>query len=465
MSIFGTLANTGNTLAVFNKALDVVQNNVANVSTPGFARQTLPIYPRTLEAGVLPGGISAGRLLSTRDSYAETAVQRQTTALGGYEQTKTSLADLESVFDVSGRSGISASMAKLFQTFSAWSAAPSSTTARQDVLIAAGKFASDFRTTAARLSEAAVGAERQARSIVDQVNHLVGVIRDHNVNQRQLASPDPAREAHVYNTLEQLSEILPVTAVAEEDGTYTLMLGGAVTLLVGDQQRPISLQVYHDSPPAPAYPEALPAMHIMDSTGSDVSAEVNDCRLGALLEFRSSTIGGMAGTATELGSLNELALRLAETVNAISTSAGGPELFTYDNARPNATAKTLAVNDQISGADLVASDGVNANGVALRLAALATGENVSDRIDDLTYSDYFGRIIANLGAETANATQSVDVQASVLNQARNLRTELSGVSLNEEALHLIELQRAYEAVAQMTRVLDELTQTIIGVLR
>jgi flagellar hook-associated protein 1 FlgK len=57
------------------------------------------------------------------------------------------------------------------------------------------------------------------------------------------------------------------------------------------------------------------------------------------------------------------------------------------------------------------------------------------------------------------------VQAGVLEQARSIRTRLSGVSLDEEAISLMEFQRAYEATARMTTVLNEMTETIVNLLR
>jgi flagellar hook-associated protein 1 FlgK len=113
----------------------------------------------------------------------------------------------------------------------------------------------------------------------------------------------------------------------------------------------------------------------------------------------------------------------------------------------------------------VASDGVNANGVALRLASIATGRDAADRIGEVGFAQYFSGMMTAVGAATTRASADADVQQSVLNQARNLRTQASGVSLDEEALHLIELQRAYEAVAQLTGILNEMTETILGIVR
>jgi flagellar hook-associated protein FlgK len=46
-----------------------------------------------------------------------------------------------------------------------------------------------------------------------------------------------------------------------------------------------------------------------------------------------------------------------------------------------------------------------------------------------------------------------------------LRTNASGVSLDEEAVQLVAYQRAYEATARLAAVLNEMTEVILTVLR
>jgi len=59
----------------------------------------------------------------------------------------------------------------------------------------------------------------------------------------------------------------------------------------------------------------------------------------------------------------------------------------------------------------------------------------------------------------------VTTSEQLLLQARAMRDEVSGVSLDEEAVHLIEFQRAYQASARLITVLNELTEITINLLR
>jgi flagellar hook-associated protein 1 FlgK len=48
-----------------------------------------------------------------------------------------------------------------------------------------------------------------------------------------------------------------------------------------------------------------------------------------------------------------------------------------------------------------------------------------------------------------------------LAQTQAQRDSVSGVSLDEEAISLLQYQKAYEAAARFLRIADEMTQTIL----
>jgi flagellar hook-associated protein 1 FlgK len=49
-------------------------------------------------------------------------------------------------------------------------------------------------------------------------------------------------------------------------------------------------------------------------------------------------------------------------------------------------------------------------------------------------------------------------------QAQNLRQQVSGVNLDEEAMEVVEFERAYQANAQLVTVLDQLTDDTVNIL-
>src|SRR5208337_37569 len=85
-SLIASMATAGNALDVYQQALTVVQNNITNSSTPGYATQSLNMVAQPFDvASGLAGGVAAQGLESSRDEYAEEEVRRQLQSLGTYE--------------------------------------------------------------------------------------------------------------------------------------------------------------------------------------------------------------------------------------------------------------------------------------------------------------------------------------------------------------------------------------------
>jgi flagellar hook-associated protein 1 FlgK len=49
-------------------------------------------------------------------------------------------------------------------------------------------------------------------------------------------------------------------------------------------------------------------------------------------------------------------------------------------------------------------------------------------------------------------------------QAKGLRDQVSGVSLNDEAISVMELQRGYQAISKLISVIDGLTDTLLNMV-
>jgi flagellar hook-associated protein 1 FlgK len=71
---------------------------------------------------------------------------------------------------------------------------------------------------------------------------------------------------------------------------------------------------------------------------------------------------------------------------------------------------------------------------------------------------------ARVGDELNTATDSQQVRQSAVAQTKDLRQQTSGVSLDEEAVALMQFQRAYEAASRLVTILDQLMEDTIGML-
>lgn len=448
--LFGALSVSANALQMFDKALSNVQNNVNNASTPGFAKQrvTTVALPFAPNQG-LPGGITTSELESSRDEYAEQAVRQEQYKYSGYQETASDLSRIEGLFDVSGQSGVPSAMSKLFQAFSAWSVAPSDTLPRQQVIDAATSLASSFNDVASELGSASQSLDQQVHDAVSAINDLSSQIRDINVQtQRNLATrSDPSLDARLHETLASLAQYTDFTALRQSDGTVTVLMGGQVPLVNGDKQCALTA----DSSGAQTM--------IRDAQGNDVTAQATTGKLGALMEMRNTTL------PSYMSDLNRLAAGLADGINA-TLAAGvdangnaGAALFAYNSASD--AASSLRVTS-ITTAELAAAtpDKPGGNGNALNLTELAN----QPELDGLAYTAFYGQLATHVGQALDSAKANQDTHEQLLLQARSMRDDTSGVSLDEEAAKLLEFQRAYEATAQFINVLNQLTQDVLNIL-
>ena len=472
MSLTAALNNSANSLTVLQQALDVIQNNVSNSSTPGFATQKLNITAQPFDvASGAAGGIAAQGLISSRDSYADSEVQRQLQALGGFTAQAQGTSSLQSLFDVTGTSGVPAALNNLYTAFSAWSASPTDASAEQNVISAAGSFANAVSQLSQSLESQAKGLNSQIGSTVDQINSLAGQIRQYNQTKLQNPDTNPGADASLENTLEQLSQLTNFTALSQPDGTVTVLVGGGSPLVIGNQQYSISAQAQVDNNPPAVNPQSTPASQILDDQGNDITASVTGGQLGGLLDVRNRVLSSIIGDAQNSGSLNQFAKTFADTVNNILTSGttspatgapAGLPLFTYNNTDGTFAAGTLAVNPAITPAQLAPVDASgNANGNANQLASLATP---SSQIGGQSFVSFFSGIAAGAGQENATAQSNATLQQQVVSQTQSQRDQISGVSLDAQAASLLEFQRAYQSVARVLTVINSLADSILAII-
>jgi flagellar hook-associated protein 1 FlgK len=461
-NLLAMLGASGNALGIYQQALNVVQNNVDNSSTPGYARQSLNLEALPLDvADGLTGGVAAAGLDNSRDQYAEEQVQRQTQALGQYTAQSQATGALQGLFDASGSSGVAAALSALFQSFSAWSVTPSDSTARQSVLDSAANVASSVQGLASSLSQNSQQLDASIASTAGQINAIAAQIQAYNAQRLTETTPDPGQDASLYNALDNLSQLANFSAITQNDGTVTVLLGGGSPLVIGSQQFALSAT----SSPAGA--------QILDSQGDDITSQIASGQLGGLLDVRNRVLGSILGNPEQTGTLNQFAAGLADTVNqilesgAVSSASGasaGAALFTYDSSTPSNAAATLAVNPAITASQLAPVDASgNANGNANQLAALESQSLT--QLGGMSLTQYFGQIAGDIGQENQNATDNQQSQQQVVAQATSLVNQVSGVSLDEEAVNVLQFQRAYQAAAQVLTVLNNLADSILDLVQ
>jgi flagellar hook-associated protein FlgK len=170
-----------------------------------------------------------------------------------------------------------------------------------------------------------------------------------------------------------------------------------------------------------------------------------------------------------------VAARINNVLSSGLVSAGPPPvsgipLFSL-SSDPNEAAATLTLNDTVTAGQL--AEGLGAiqpgpplisNGIPLTLAGLLDANVSANLINGKDPLAAFGRIASSVGGALQAVNDGVDRTTNLLMQARAMREELSGVSLDGEAARIIELQRGYQAIARVANVIDEMMQSVLGMV-
>ena len=452
-SLFTSLLNSTGALQVYGRVFSVIQNNITNANTPGYAKQNqsliaLPFNP----AQGSSGGVLAGAMLSARSQYLEQAVRNQQEQLGSAQQKASDLSQIEALLDTSGASGVPGALSGFFASFSQLSVNPNDPVSRQGVLDAAGRVAEAFRQNAIDMGRVSSNIDQQTRDAAANINSLAAQIADINTHYRagSAATQDAGLDASLHDAMEQLSQVAHFTTIKSSDGSVNIYLGGQTPLVISNHVYAVGADF------------SSPQTVIRDAQGNDITGQLQGAggTLGAMLEEKNATLPGYQAQ------LKTLAQGFADRINGtlalgVDRNGNAPvtNLFSYNSAL--GAAFTLSVNnltpDEIAAATAAAPGG---NGNAIALSQLAGAPT----INGFTFTQAYGNLGGQAGRDIAQAKQDSVAQEELVNQARAQREAVSGVSLDEEAAKLLQFQQAYQAVGKLVSVLNSLTETVMQML-
>jgi flagellar hook-associated protein 1 len=461
MSLFSSIATASTALQVFSSALGADQTNVSNSATPGFAAIRATVHPvGTLSSGF--SGTDSVELSSTGSLQADALVQSASSQSAESQTAASQLEPVNQLFDITGSSGVLAALNNFSTAFSSLTVSPNDVVGRDTALSAAGRVASAFNKVAASLDSQRNSVDSSIAGTVTNINQLAGQVQRFNVAARGQSQVDPGTDAGLRSTLDQLSSLTGITVSKNQDGTVSVLTGGQQPLVIGDQVYKLSADL-----------SAAPGNQISSSGGGNSPASYSG-QLGALLDFRNGTLQDLLGGNGAAGTVNDLAKGFASRVNGLfatgvtSTGASGIPLFSYDNVNDSNVARTLALDPTVTTDQLALSTtgtSAQSNGVAAALAGLASSTQAADQIDGLSAQGLFASIATGVGRRLADSrTQSATDQTTFISAQSN-RQQVSGVSLDQEAVSITAFQRSYQASAKLISILNDLTSTEVNLIR
>lgn len=438
--------------------LAVAGQNIANVNTPGYSRQSVLLSASPgagTRAGLMGAGVTIDGVRQFRDRFVQSRVQTETAISGRFTAQRDALAPVDAVFNESDGPGISSAMSAFFGSFTALEANPTSNALRTDVVAKAGSFVTTLASARSRLVGIRSDSDGELRNSVTQVNTLTAQVADLNVRiaiAEHSGSPAPELRDQRDAIVQQVAGLSGARAIEGADGMVTLTLSDGQALVSGDHATALQVQT--------TPPNGLTTIML-----NGQPAAISDGGLRGLHD-------AIASIGDQIKSLDDLASSIALRVNALHTS--GTDL----NGNAGGNFFEVPPSGPITAANLSVSTAIKANAtliVASPLAASAGFGTVAGAIGGLltdpssqagtmtgSFSSIYGSIVSAAGRGSRTAEDALATQQVILAQANAQRDAVSGVSLDEEAISLLQFQRSYEAAARFLKIADDLTQTILS---
>ena len=433
-------------LLAHQRAADTAGHNIANASTAGYRRQRLdlasrvpPAVPGTPQVGT---GVLAVALERTTDVLADAAVRADAGGAGA------ALARADLLGRTEGLLGaypddLTTAVSRLAAAFDDLAVSPQSAATRTVALSSLEELASGVREAAQRLDAVEVAATSALGPLVDDVTTLASEVAalHRPIAEARALGQEPNELLDRRDTvLDRLGELTGARVTPRADGGVEVRVG-ASPLVQGPSTSPLRLS-------------AGPPVAVLDVAGDPVRA---GGRLGGTLAVLSADVPGLRGALDRSATDVRDALNAASAAQFDLSGAPGGPLLTGTDARSLAVAPGLTAATLAASASGAADDG---NG------ALALGTAVREgRPGAPAVGAALSEVGATAGALLAGARRATAAALSTRDASVARREATTGVSLDEEMVDLVRSQQAYTAATRVISAVDEMVQTLLGMVR
>lgn len=502
------------TLQMANKCQDIVGNNVANINTPGYTRQRVDLYAMYVSGNrelrwssptnslSLNGyGVNAYGVSQVRDKYIDKRYRENVSIEAETEKMMTILSEVEDVLDNFETDGLQYHTQQFFNALQDYSEAKPDS--REVATIA--------RNAATNLCQALNGyykdikqiEDTYVRELEDTVQYVNGMLEQMNFLNEKIAKekfhyPNDYGPNELYDELnmyvDELSTYGNIFVTYNSNGTFSVDMAG-VRVLDGEKFKTNSIMMrdYDD------YGEAI--LHF--SSGEDLILQSGILKgyqnmINGNGVYATGNQNGYYGIAYFKSALNAFASTLAQTFN----KANGYEEPGYENR-----AMFMAQIDGIETDSVVITAGnIHVSEAWMddptMIGQTRTLENgtwnyeygykeITDTEGNVTYQntnvlylisqfdninlsfgnandfkgsvyEYISFISNRLGQTIQYEKSRYDTAVVTVNELLDARDDVSGVTLDEEGLNMLNYQKWFAASSRITTAIDDMLDKLIN---
>ena len=484
------IAKTG--LYVSQKGMNLAGHNIANADTAGYTRQRLSlvsIEPGALTARYLPlangavgKGVNVNAVEQLRNAYVDRALRSEYSGLGQWSTRSEEMTYMESLFQSLLRENDKASLASclsnFFDSVQELSKDPVSKEIRTNMQQSAITLTQTFNHYYKQLTDLRNQMNDSIQVTTNRINEITKSIADYNLSiETYELSGENANDLRDKRNLllDELSTLVDMEYSTNSQGQLSVTIAGNTVVNHGAST---DLKVKADA-------NGMYSVHLDDATETQVN--YTNGTLAGYKQLRDGNTADNIGIPYMLEGLNTLARSIAKQFNDIHKTgwtmphdsvASQTNVYLFDVAvvggvedYSSITAGNFKISDAVLNdvykiaasskeIDLSSSAPETKNAdIALKLAALGTS---SATMANTSFEGFLKNIAVELGVASAHCSNMLTSQQALVANLETRKESVSGVSVDEEIIHLMKFQHMYNASSRIINAIDEALDKLIN---
>ncbi|MDL2289326.1 flagellar hook-associated protein FlgK [Clostridia bacterium OttesenSCG-928-F22] len=490
-SFYGlNIAKTG--LFMSQRALNVTGHNIANVNTEGYTRQryiSASIDPASSREFLQPyykgrvgGGVEPVVLDQIRDSFIDRELRREYAGYAHYSTRADTLMYIESIFNETSDSSISKTLANFFDSLQDLSPDAASKELRTNVIQNGIKLTETFNHYHKQLLELQKVQNESMKVTTDNINDILTGIADFNkqIFVFEIAGEKANDLRDKRNLLlDELSGLIDIEYTYDDFDRLSITCGGQELMYHTDYTK---LKAVPSTTPSPVTGQ-LGFYDICLDNGKNTKLNYTNGEMEAYRVMRDGDSPDEIGIPRMIDNLNILARTIAEQFNKIhetgytyeyggNASVTGVKLFEVPaGGYADITAENFKLDDIVKNDPYkIACSSVKIeltiqppkhgnNEVLLEMIALASSESVP-LVGN--FEGFLKTTILEVSVESGHIQKLASSQEAVSNNLLTRRESISGVSIDEEVVTMLQYQHMYSASSRMINAIDEALDILIN---
>lgn len=418
--LLSTLNTAKSGMNVSQVAIQTTSHNISNINTPGYSRQrvnqsasspySMPGKNSNFGAGQIGTGAQIDDVTRIRNSFYDYQYRSESHQYGSTSVKYEYFKNIEGIFNEPSDTAISSSLNSFFNSWSELSKDPQSSGVKS-VVIENGKYLSNSINSAfKRLESLEEGLDKQSEYIMGEVNSMLSQLDklEKNIKIIQGSGKSPN------DFLDQRDQLLDNLSFK---------------LNINDKDVKATLKKAYDA-------NGKVTLDDLTKSGVKISGELE----------------GTLSMKQEINKYKDGLKQLANTITSNVNKAAGQEIFKAKDG------ELISINPEI----LQEPEKINVTAdIALKVYELKS-EKVNINGKDMTINTFYNSMIQDLGQSSAAVIRDESNQSKLLENIDSSRSSVSGVSLDEEMISLVQLQHTYSANAKVMSTIDSLLDVVVN---